>query len=306
MKPSIVFLGNHDVGVRTLDVLAECAELAAVVAHPLDPEEGVVYASVAEWAERRGLPCLRASGRQPQLAEFVRAHAPELLWIADYRYLLPAEVLALAPLGAVNLHPSLLPAYRGRAPVNWAILHGERELGLSAHFVDSGTDSGDLIAQARFALREDQDVGDALALLYPLYEQLTRRVLRQFERGRVRRRRQDASRASTFPRRRPEDGAIDWARDARSVHNLVRAVARPYPGAFTVLAGRKLHLWKARRFDFDPQAAPGTLLDATRDELVFACGQGGLRVRDWSCGAELRPDLRSISGARACLELEAA
>ncbi|TAJ24817.1 MAG: formyltransferase [Planctomycetota bacterium] len=281
-KPRVVFLGNHTVGVRTLEVLDEHADLAAVVAHPDDPEDGVVYESVAQWAVRRGIPCVRAAGRDARLREFVELHEPALLWIADYRYLLPADLLALAPRGAVNLHPSLLPAYRGRAPLNWAILNGETELGLSAHFVDAGADTGDLIEQRRFELRDDQDVGDALALLYPLYAELTRDVLRQFERGRVRRRPQDASRASEFPRRRPADGEIDWTRDARSVHNLVRAVAWPYPGAFCEHAGRRLRVWKSRVLDEPAGAAPGTLLSARPNELVFACGRGRLRVLAWT------------------------
>jgi methionyl-tRNA formyltransferase len=282
MRPRVVFLGNHTVGVRTLEALEEHAELAAVVAHPADAEDGVAYESVAAWAVRRGVPCVRAAGRDARLVEFVELHQPALLWIADYRYLLPAQVLALAPRGAVNLHPSLLPAYRGRAPLNWAILNGETELGLTAHFVDAGTDTGDVIEQRRFALREDQDVADALAALYPLYVELTRDVLRQFESGRVRRRPQDASRASEFPRRRPADGAIDWTRDARSVHNLVRAVTRPYPGAFCEHAGRRLYVWKSRVLEEPAGAAPGTLLTARPNELVFACGRGRLRVLAWT------------------------
>lgn len=282
MKPRVVFFGNHTVGVRVLEALDERADLAAVVAHPQDPEDGVVYESVAHWAVRRGVPCLRAAGRGARLPAFVASHEPTLLWITDYRYLLPAELLALAPRGAVNLHPSLLPAYRGRAPLNWAILHGERELGLTAHFVDAGMDSGDVIEQRRFELRDDQDVGDALEILYPLYAELTRDVLARFEHGRVRRRPQDASRASAFPRRRPEDGAIDWTRDARSIHDLVRAVARPYPGAFCEHAGRRLHVWKSQVLDEPAGAAPGTLLSEQASELVFACGRGRLRVLAWT------------------------
>lgn len=282
MKQRVVFFGNHTVGVRVLEALDEFADLAAVVAHPEDPEDGVVYESVAQWAVRRGVPCLRAAGRDERVAEFAANHEPTLLWITDYRYLLPAELLTLAPRGVVNLHPSLLPAYRGRAPLNWAILNGERELGLSAHFVDAGMDSGDLIEQRRFELRDDQDVGDALAILEPLYAELARDVLRQFERGRVRRRPQNAARASAFPRRRPQDGAIDWTRDARCVHNLVRALARPYPGAFCEHAGRRLHVWKSRVLDEPAGAAPGTLLVERGDELVFACGRGKLRVLEWT------------------------
>jgi methionyl-tRNA formyltransferase len=283
----VLFLGNHTVGVRALRVIHRQAELVGVVAHPDDPEDGVCYESVFAEAKRLGVSVIRTSGKSPELETFVRAVAPELIWIADYRYLLPSQLLTLAALGTVNLHPSLLPTYRGRAPINWAILHGETELGLTAHFVDEGMDTGDIIAQRAFRLTQAQDVGDALDTLYPLYQQLTVEVLAAFQAGNVRRRPQDAAQATTFPRRTPADGLIDWTRPARDVWNLIRAVAKPYPGAFARWSEGTVRVWRVSRVEAlaaGVQPVAGEVLDISSDGHAFsvACGDAALVVSSFA------------------------
>jgi len=280
---SVLFLGNHTVGVRTLRAIQRHARLVGIVAHPEDPEDGVRYESVFAEAGRLGIPTLRASGKSTELEAFIKRCAPALLWIADYRYLLSPTVLQLAPLGAINLHPSLLPAYRGRAPVNWAILHGETRLGLTAHFVEEGMDSGDIVGQRAFELGRSQDVGDALQMLYPLYESLTAEVLTNLPSRRVERRVQDARKATAFPRRRPEDGRIDWSAPAEQVWNLIRAVAAPYPGAFSPRREGTVRIWKAsgvEPFASIGRPTPGEVLRISADgkTLRVACGDAGLVV----------------------------
>ena len=273
----VVFLGNHTVGVRVLQAMSEAAEVVGVVAHPADPEDGVRYESVFDLARERGWNVIRGNGREVRLLDFIWAARPDLLWITDFRYLLSREVLALAPLGAVNLHPSLLPAYRGRAAINWAILNGETRLGLTAHFVDEGIDSGEIIEQVSYELRDDEDVGDALNILYPLYISLTENILAYFQSGTVPRTLQDQGRATVFPARRPEDGVIDWKQSARSIFNLVRAVAAPYPGAFTTINGRRVTVWKARiAAEAGASFAPGSVVAVEKGEIAVQCGAGVL------------------------------
>jgi methionyl-tRNA formyltransferase len=273
----VVFLGNHTVGVRVLQAISKSAEVAGVVAHPPDPEDGLRYESVSGFAEGNGWKLIRGKGRSPEVHAFIMQAKPDLLWITDFRYLIPAEMIALAPLGAVNLHPSLLPAYRGRAPVNWAILNGDTRLGLTAHFVDEGMDTGDIIEQVSYEICDDQDVGDCLNILYPLYGSITQKVLAYFESGRVPRVPQDHSRATTFPRRRPEDGRIDWTQTARSIYNLVRAVASPYPGAFTTLGREGVTVWKARiASDIGSTSEPGRVIADHELGPLVQCGQGTL------------------------------
>lgn len=279
-----VFMGNHDVGITVMNTLAELGVLAGVVAHPPDPEDGARYLSVFDRAAELRIPKLRAAGRDPELQEFITALAPDVLIVADYRYLLPASVIALVPFGAVNFHPSLLPFYRGRAPINWAILHGETELGLTAHLIDEGMDTGDVIAQRRYALSSEEDVGDALRKLYPLYRELTLEITAALTKGHLPCIPQDHARATTFPRRRPEDGHINFAAPAENVLNLVRAVAKPYPGAFAWCGATRVTLWKARLAipTVKTDAQPGTVTQTFADGFRVACEQGTLEVLDWA------------------------
>jgi methionyl-tRNA formyltransferase len=294
----VVFLGNHTVGVRTLQAISRRAEVVGVVAHPPDPEDGVRYESVGSFAAQNGWKWIRGKARTPEVYTFIAAAKPDLLWITDFRYLIPSEMIALAPLGAVNLHPSLLPRYRGRAPVNWAILNGERRLGLTAHFVDEGMDTGDIIDQISYEICDAQDVGDCLNILYPLYAGMTQKVLAYFESGRVPRVSQDHSCATSFPRRRPEDGVIDWTQTARSIFNLVRAVAFPYPGAFTAMSGQRVTIWKAR-VDSDTALTtePGRVIADHELGPLVQCGQGTLLLT--------RVEGHPHSGLRAGCELGA-
>jgi len=286
----VVFLGNHTVGCRVLDVLGEMSVVAGVVAHPPDPEDGVRYLSVYDCASQRGWPVVRAHGRAPELAHFVAKARADLLWITDYRYLLPAEIVALSPLGAINLHPSLLPRYRGRASINWAILHGETELGLTAHFVDAGMDTGDIIEQVSYTLTPAQNAGDALEILYPLYAKMTRMVLAKLQKGPVERRPQDESQASAFPRRRPEDGLIDWRQPAIRVANLIRAVAHPYPGAFTTLHGKRLTIWQARIAEENgSRGLPGQVMEINHGEILVQCGSGMIALTRVEAEETLEP-----------------
>lgn len=271
----VVFLGNHTLGVRVLAVLAESADVVGVVAHPLDAEDGVRYDSVFDFARQQSWGAIRGRSKDPQVFDFIARAKPDLLWITDYRYLISREILALAPQGTVNLHPSLLPTYRGRAPVNWAILNGETRLGLTAHFVDEGMDSGDIIEQVSYEIREDQDVGHCIEILYPLYTTMTKRILAHFLAGKVPRTPQDHSRATSFPARKPDDGRIDWNQPVRHILNLIRAVAAPYPGAFTSLNGKKVIIWKARvASETNSAGTPGSIIQRNGDEVHVQCGPG--------------------------------
>jgi len=272
-----VFFGNHTLGIRSLQALGRLTEVVGVVAHPDDPEDGSVYDSLYMFAKGVALPAIRGRGRDVHIHTFARQAKPDLIWIAGYRYLLPPECFGLAPLGAVNLHPSRLPAYRGRAPLNWAILKGESQLALTAHFVDEGINCGDIIEQMEFDLGADQDVGDALRLLDPLYTAITERVVDHFLAGAVPRRPQDLASSPVWPNRKSADGVIDWTRPAGEIHDLVRAVAAPYPGAFTALGRARLVVWKAAAQGGD-DGAPGTVLAVTADGVHVQCGRGTLIV----------------------------
>lgn len=283
----ILFLGNHTVGVRTMNTLYAEACLVGVVGHPDDPEDGVRYESVILNAQKLELPTLRANGKSRELVNFVADTRPDLLWIADYRYLLPKSILELSRLGAINLHPSLLPKYRGRAPINWAIIKGETILGLTAHWVDTDMDSGDIILQKSFRLSQDQDVSNALKMLYPIYESVTSEVLKSIKINEVPSRKQNEADATCFPRRTINDGMIDWNQPALDIWNLVRALAPPYPGAFTPWQGGILWVYHIKRsisFATKTKPSPGALLEGNIfcGQIVVACSDSCLEIDDFA------------------------
>lgn len=281
----VVFFGNHDVGIAALDTLVRYADVVGVVAHPIDPEEGVRYASLFDFASKNNLNIIRGAGKDTSVLEFVRGLCPDLIWVTDYRYILPSHLFSLAKFGAINLHPSLLPRYRGRASVNWAILNGETEVGLTAHFIDEGVDTGDIITQLAIKLDRDQDVGDVLTALIPTYRKITRDVLSFFASGIVPRRVQDHSKGSLFPARNPEDGRIDWSQSAENIRNLVRAVSHPYPGAFSESPYGKIFIWKAciadkSNVDVDQ---PGAVVGLSeKNNPTIQCGDGLLEIVDFT------------------------
>jgi methionyl-tRNA formyltransferase len=281
----IIFFGNHDVGIASLETLAHNADVVGVVAHPVDPEEGSRYASLYDFAVKNNLPVIRGTGKEFSVFEFVQRLCPDLIWVTDYRYILPNQLISASKLGAVNLHPGLLPKYRGRAPINWAIINGETKIGLTAHFIDDGIDTGDIIKQLSITLTSDQDIGNAIDALIPQYRRLTKDVLSCFVLGKVPRKKQDHSKGSLFPARTPCDGRIRWTEPAKKICNLIRAVTHPYPGAFCETGTGKIFVWKASVVTLNriPVAAPGLIIGLnSRNEPIVECGEGFLEIINWT------------------------
>jgi methionyl-tRNA formyltransferase len=281
----VFFFGNHDVGIATFQTLTQRADVVGVVAHPINHEEGVKYASLFDIASKKNIKVMRGKGKDISVIQFVRECNPDLIWVADYRYILPTEIISITKFGAINLHPSLLPKYRGRASINWAIINGETEIGLTAHFIDEGVDTGDIITQLSIELDSDHDVGDALIALIPQYQKITMDVLDFFASGAVPRRVQDNKNTSLFSARKPEDGRIDWYKSARSILNLIRAVTHPYPGAFCESHYGKIYIWKARIADSTGVTItqPGTIIECNaKNSAKIQCGDGLLEIIDWT------------------------
>lgn len=236
----------HDIGYECLQHLLEAREeVVALVTHQDDPKEEIWFRSAAQLARERGLPVYTPDS--PNTASFmdlIRGLAPDIIFSFYYRRLLSQDLLAVPRLGAINLHGSLLPRYRGRCPVNWVLIHGETETGVTLHHMVAKADAGDIIAQRRVPI---DDADTALALhrkLTVAARQLLVETYPLIKAGTAPRIPQDPALATTFGGRRPEDGKIFWQSSAPAIHNLVRAVTRPYPGAFTCLRGRKLYLWE--------------------------------------------------------------
>jgi methionyl-tRNA formyltransferase len=196
-------------------------------------------------------------------------------------------VLACASSAAVNLHGSLLPRYRGRAPINWQILHGEREGGVTLHHMVRKADAGDIVDQEAFPIGPDDTPTEVFARLLPTAERVLERSAAALVEGTAPRWVQLESKATTFGRRRPEDGRIDWRHAAEDVRNLVRAVTKPYPGAFCFAGTERIVVWQARHAPGSFRAgAPGTLRRG-KDGVFVACGdRRGLRLAQVEIGGK--------------------
>lgn len=254
---SVVF-AYHEVGYVCLEELLRAGDhVAAVFTHADDPHEEVWFRSVRKLAEARGVPVFLPDGvNTPEWIARIAAWRPDFVFSFYYRKILSNDILRIPRRGALNLHGSLLPRYRGRCPVNWVLINDERETGVTLHYMEAKPDRGDIVVQRAVpitdtdtALTVFQKITDAAAALmretYPLLCA-----------GTAPRIPQDHTRASYYGGRRPEDGRIEWIQPARAIFNLVRAVTHPYPGAFTTCNGRKLYVWQTQLLP----AAAGTHL----------------------------------------------
>ncbi len=254
-----IVLAYSEVGVRCLGVLlAQGVEIPLVLTHADDPNERQWFGSVRELAERHGLRV--ATPDDPNTTEWLAEAsriAPDFVFSFYYRHMLRAEWLGLAPRGALNMHGSLLPKYRGRAPVHWAILNGETSTGASLHYMLEKPDAGALVDQEAVPILENDTALEVSLKVAAAAGAVLDRALPRLIAGTAEARALDLASGSYFGRRRPEDGRIDWRRGAQVVHDLVRAVAPPFPGAFTDVDGTRLAVLSTR-LDAGPTRHPGS------------------------------------------------
>jgi len=274
---AIVF-AYHDIGCVGLQALVDAGfDVQAVFTHTDAPGENTFFASVARLGAELNLPVLAPDDvNHPLWVDYIRDLQPDIIFSFYYRNLLSEEILALAPLGGFNLHGSLLPKYRGRAPVNWALLQGETRTGVTLHKMVKRADAGDIAGQLAVDIAADDT---ALTLHSKLSEAaglLLSTVLPQLKSGTLAFTPQKESDASYFGRRTAADGEIYWHNPAQDIANLVRAVTEPYPGAFSYLGQRKLVVWRARAVKVDHDKQPGTVLSA--EPLTIACGLDALEI----------------------------
>lgn len=276
MSASAVVFAYHDVGVRCLSVLqAHGLDVRLVLTHQDNPSERIWFGSVERLALRHGIEVLTPEQVDETLQARVERIAPDFIFSFYYRSMLPMSLLQQARRGALNVHGSLLPRYRGRVPVNWAVIRGERETGATLHYMAAKPDAGDIVDQMAVPILPDDTAAEVFAKVTVAAEIVLDRSLPGLIAGTAPRRPQDLSAGSYFGGRRPEDGRIDWSRPAREVHDLVRGVAPPYPGAFTDLDGSRLRVLRTRRLTTDALAPAACPSLAARDGRVVAvCGDG--------------------------------
>jgi methionyl-tRNA formyltransferase len=258
-------------------LLARGVTVAGVFTHMDDGHETPWFRSVPKLAAERGLPVFTPdSFKDLEWVEKIRALRPDLILSMYYRNMIPTRLLDLAPLGAFNMHGSYLPRYRGRAPLNWAMINGEDHTGVSLHVMVKEADAGDVVDQEKIPLGPDEPVSAVLPRVREAAVGVLGRQLDALLAGRAPRKAQDHSLATYFGKRTAEDGRLDWNRPAREVFNLIRAVTRPFPGAFSEInvggqTSKLMVWWGEVRAGFNPALPPGTITKLK--PLTLACGQ---------------------------------
>jgi methionyl-tRNA formyltransferase len=274
--PRVVVFGYHNVGVRCVKVLlAAGVDVALVVTHEDNAQENIWFESMVSLCQTEGIACITpADARDPALLARVRDVQPDMLFSFYYRNMLPASILDIAP--AFNMHGSLLPAFRGRAPVNWAVLHGATEIGATLHEMTIKPDAGAIVAQTAVPILPDDTAFEVFGKVTVAAEQTLWHVLPALLAGTAPRIPNDLSKGGYFSGRKPEDGRIDWTQPAQQVYNLHRAVAPPYPGAFTDVAGVRFVIDRARLRRTTPAALQGAPagLHVVDDAIYGVCGDG--------------------------------
>ncbi len=276
-----VIFAYHEMGWACMaELLALGAPIAALYTHRDAAGEEIWWRSCAELAAAHRIPAFTPERIDAAAAAHIRALAPAVIYSFYYRNLIDEAVLRVAPLGAYNMHGSMLPKYRGRAPVNWMLVNGEREAGVTLHHMVARADAGDIVAQRAVEIGDDDTALTLYRKIVPVGAALIREFHPLIAAGIAPRRPQNLAAGGYFGRRRPEDGRIDWNWPARRIFNLVRAVTHPYPGAFCFAGGRKLYIWRATiAHETEVRGTPGAMVgESPGGALEIAAGTGSVLV----------------------------
>ncbi|TDR82627.1 formyltransferase [Paludibacterium purpuratum] len=306
----VVVFAYHDVGVRCLKTLIGAGvDVALVITHRDNPNETIWFDSVAGVAAQYDIPTMTPDDpNSDDVVARVRALAPDFLFSFYYRKMLAAPLLSTASRGAYNMHGSLLPKYRGRVPINWAVIHGETETGATLHQMNVKPDNGPLVDQFAVPILPDDTAAEVFDKVVVAAEIVLARSLPRLIDGSAELTKQDLSLGAYFGGRGPEDGRIDGKLPARALHDFVRALSRPYPGAFADTSAGRLILWKTRVLQpaGSQPARPGASLSVDGAHLRLDCADGGvLRILDADLDEQTLDTARFAAcfGERATLPL---
>lgn len=277
----VVYMGTPDFAVPTLEAIIEAGhEVPAVITQPDRPSgrgKRETPPPVKTVARSLNIPVFQPLRlKDPDFLNILRGLSPDIIVVAAYGRILPAEILKLPRYGCVNVHASLLPNYRGAAPIHWAIIKGEKETGITTMHIDEGLDTGDMILQQSTPIGEEDNVGLVHDRLAVLGAGLMVETLRLLEQGEAPREPQ-TGKSSYAPAIKAEDEIISWDRPARDIINLIRGMD-PWPGARTYLGGRVLKVWRATMMDESSPVGPGVVLSGAYDGIILGTGSGLIRL----------------------------
>jgi methionyl-tRNA formyltransferase len=277
----IVFMGSAPFAVPCLDALVESPhDVIEVVTQPCKPAGRGMHmraCAVAEYAKEKGLPLYQPKGvRGPEPIEHFRALNPDLMVVVAYGKILPKELIEIPRMGCINVHASLLPKYRGAAPINWAIAEGERETGVTTLFINEELDAGDMLLAASTPIDEVENASLLHDRLASMGADLLIRTIDGLIDGSVKPTPQDHSKATHAPLMKKDDGHVDWSMSSQRIYDRIRAFT-PWPGSFATIGGKKIRVHEAAPIEIDHGKAPGTILECS-DHMTVACGEGALCI----------------------------
>ena len=280
----IIFMGTPDFAVPALKALHENQyDVLAAVTQPDRPKgrgRRLVPPPVKEVARALGITVLQPHGiKEDWFVEEVIAMAPDLLVVVAYGHILPAPFLSIPRLGAINIHASLLPKYRGPAPIQWAIINGEQETGITTMWMDEGMDTGDILLRAKVSIKPDDNSGSLHRRLAGVGAQLLIETLAKLKSENLLGTPQDKAEATYAPFLKKKDGSLDWSKDAKSLDAFIRGM-NPWPGAFTLLSGKRLKVFQAKEIQGSAKESPGTVLEGFPGEFNVATGRGILGLKE--------------------------
>lgn len=276
-------MGTPEFAVPSLDMLLkEGYDIAAVVTQPDKPKgrgNKIAYPPVKEYAIKNAIRVIQPQKvKTPEFAEELRALKPDLLVTAAYGRILPGGVLDIAPLGCINVHGSLLPKYRGAAPIQWSIINGEAVTGITTMYTDIGMDTGDMLLKKGIKISDEMTAGELHDKLSALGAEVLKETLERLKIGTLERVPQLDEEATYAPIMTKETGLIDWSGDCARIHNLVRGT-NPWPGAYTFYKGERMRVWKTEAIDdLSCSGRPGCICKVTDGSIIAACGSGMVRI----------------------------
>jgi methionyl-tRNA formyltransferase (EC 2.1.2.9) len=308
----IIFMGTPDFAVPSLRALVENNYDVICVVTQQDRPKGrgykVVPPPVKEYAMSKGIQVLQPQSlrKEPETVEKIREMNPDLIVTCAFGQILPDSLLAIPKYGTVNVHGSLLPKYRGAAPIQWAVINGETKTGVTTMLTDSGLDTGDILLKREIDIPDDMTAGELHDRMSLLGAEVLIETVRKLEEGTIKPIPQDDSQATLAPRITKEMGRIDWSWEARKIHNLIRGLT-PWPGAYTFLEDKKVRIWRSSLADdgLNTGVYPGTIISLDQNSMKVGTGNGILVVSEiqvesgkrmtpyqYSLGHELKPGMK--------------
>lgn len=280
---NVVFMGTPEFAVPTLEKLIENHHVMAVVTQP-DKQKGrgkkVSFPPVKESAMKHGISVLQpVKARDEEFIEHLEELNPDVIVVVAYGQILPERILKIPEYGCINVHGSLLPKYRGAGPIQWAVLNGEKETGITTMYMEKGLDTGDMIDKAVISLDEKETSGTLHDKLMVLGADLLIETLSKLEDGTAVRTKQIDEDSTYAPMLSKEMGRIDFTKSAAQIEQWVRGL-NPWPSAYTELEGKTMKIWDADAVDYDGDGRPGTVVEVTKKQIVVACGENALALNE--------------------------